>query len=180
MSSSDSDEKLIQEVQQRPELYKKNHPGDLKSKAKSKEWEKIAILLKSDPETLKKKWKSFTAKFKREYDKTQRRSGDGAESIDNSDWNLYTSLLFLKDTVVPEKTESNLKDLFDDQAVDEDDEDDDGHDDTELWRFSIISICGNPIPEFVKMFQRRPLLPKEEQLITAKTMTTMWGKLEFR
>ncbi|KAL7290651.1 hypothetical protein TKK_0015412 [Trichogramma kaykai] len=116
MSISELDEKLIQEVQKRPALYIKDHPDYLKSKVKGQEWQKIAILLGTDKKTLTTKWKSFTAKFKREFDKSKRKSGDGAASVYKSNWPHYELLLFLKDTAIPENPEGNLVDLFSDEA----------------------------------------------------------------
>ncbi|KAL7306251.1 hypothetical protein TKK_0001686 [Trichogramma kaykai] len=155
MSISELDEKLIQEVQKRPALYIKDHPDYLKSKVKGQEWEKIAILLGTDKKTLTTKWKSFTAKFKREFDKSKRKSDDGAASVYKSNWPHYELLLFLKDTAIPENPEGNLVDLFSDEAEEGGGGDDHGFEkekeiESEKEEASLLNNAWLDMPNFKK------------------------------
>ncbi|KAL7299575.1 hypothetical protein TKK_0007339 [Trichogramma kaykai] len=108
---------LIEEVRKRPQFWNKNQTGFELKRQKGEEWNRVAIILNIDKTVIQKKWKSIREIFKREYKKVQNstKSGAGAADAYVSADPYYESLLFLKNTLEPAETESNLACLNDEE-----------------------------------------------------------------
>ncbi|XP_073973164.1 uncharacterized protein isoform X2 [Rhodnius prolixus] len=94
---------FISEIQKRNVLWNKLNPLYNHRLAVDKEWESVAECT-SFSKDAKKKWRNLRDQFIKELKKcTKSRTGDAQECADSYSgrWQYFTSMLFLKDTVIP-------------------------------------------------------------------------------
>ena len=105
-------------------LFNSKHPLYMNKNARAKAMDKIIEALKKDNiEATAKQVQEKLSKLRNYYGAERRKeesskvSGSGTDSVYNSSWRFFANLQFLKDTLTPRTTVSNIKEEIEEDGV---------------------------------------------------------------